>query len=168
MHALGGRLSCSSVHDIQAGRRAARRVSPTPAPPPRMLDRHVCRSPVLLRAAVKAGVRLFEVRLKYYDSTLNMPRRTSLSSLHPARKAWCLLCAWPLLPPHNFPDCMRECHLGALVFSISPTDYRLTCIVYHQLDIRKDGPSGYCRRSGRLLKCSHRWCQNKHLTPGNR
>lgn len=62
VHALGGRLSCSSAHDINAGVGAARRASPIPAPPPRLLDRHVCRSPVLLRASVAAGVQLYEVR----------------------------------------------------------------------------------------------------------
>lgn len=61
VHALGGRLSCSSAHDINAGVGAARRASPIPAPPPRLLDRHVCRSPALLRASVAAGVQLYEV-----------------------------------------------------------------------------------------------------------
>ncbi|CAM9860918.1 unnamed protein product, partial [Ectocarpus fasciculatus] len=61
VHALGGRLTCSSAHDIKAGVSAARRASPTPAPPPRLLDRHVCRSPVLLRASVAAGVQMYEV-----------------------------------------------------------------------------------------------------------
>lgn len=67
VHALGGRLSCSSAHDIKAGVRAARRASPIPAPPPRLLDRHVCRSPVLLRASVAAGVQLYEVRENTVD-----------------------------------------------------------------------------------------------------
>lgn len=62
VHALGGRLSCSSAHDITAGVGAARRASPVPAPPPRLLDRHVCRSPALLRASVAAGAQLYEVR----------------------------------------------------------------------------------------------------------
>eukprot|EP00752_Nemacystus_decipiens_P004684 g4272.t1 len=61
VHALGGRLSCSSAHDINAGVGAARRASPVPAPPPRLLDRHVCRSPALLRASVAAGVQVYEV-----------------------------------------------------------------------------------------------------------
>eukprot|EP00903_Cladosiphon_okamuranus_P015552 g14357.t1 len=61
VHALGGRLSCSSAHDITAGVDAARRASPVPAPPPRLFDRHVCRSPSLLRASVAAGVQLYEV-----------------------------------------------------------------------------------------------------------
>ncbi|CAN0441551.1 unnamed protein product, partial [Hapterophycus canaliculatus] len=61
VHALGARLSCSSAHDIKAGVSGARGASPVPAPPPRLLDRHVCRSPALLRSSVAAGVQLFEV-----------------------------------------------------------------------------------------------------------
>lgn len=61
VHSLGGRLSCASVHDMKAGAGAAHGVGQGRAPPARLLDRHVCRSPALLRAGVAAGVRLYEV-----------------------------------------------------------------------------------------------------------
>lgn len=57
IHALGGRLLCSSAKDLSTALEAR----PTPSLHPRILDRHVCRSPTLLRAAAEAGVRLYEV-----------------------------------------------------------------------------------------------------------
>lgn len=62
-HTLGVRLSCSSVHDVHAAVAAARRVSASSAPSPRLLDTHVCRPPGLLRASSAAEVQVYEVRI---------------------------------------------------------------------------------------------------------
>ncbi|CAN0218272.1 unnamed protein product [Scytosiphon promiscuus] len=84
VHALGARLSCSSAHDIKAGVCGARGASPVPAPPPRLLDRHVCRSPALLRSSVAAGVQLFEVdsadELRRIRAARRPKRRVSAAS----------------------------------------------------------------------------------------
>lgn len=63
VHVLGSRLCCSSKHDIEAGAHAAKSASQPiqAASPLRLLDRHVCRPPPLLRAAATAGVSLYEV-----------------------------------------------------------------------------------------------------------
>ena len=60
-HTLGVRLTCSSVHDVKAAVAAARRVSASAAPSPRLLDTHVCRPPSLLRVSSAAGVQVYEV-----------------------------------------------------------------------------------------------------------
>lgn len=60
--AMGGRLSCSSEHDITASMEAVRCMGPTPSAPPRLLDSHTCRPPSLLEAATTASVGLYEVR----------------------------------------------------------------------------------------------------------
>lgn len=62
VHALGGRLLCSSQLDIRATLRGVPRGSPILSPPPRLLDQHVCRSPSMLRAGATAQVGLYEVR----------------------------------------------------------------------------------------------------------
>ncbi|CAN0459016.1 unnamed protein product, partial [Ectocarpus sp. 8 AP-2014] len=127
VHALGGRLTCSSAHDIKAGVGAAHRASPTPAPPPRLLDRHVCRSPVLLRASVAAGVQMYEVDFvdewhRIYatrrklgatpnvwsrsgtsrDPTQTIPRHSRATGLGPASVMVRL--AMPLQPRRQFPE----------------------------------------------------------------
>ncbi|CAN0349411.1 unnamed protein product, partial [Ectocarpus sp. 12 AP-2014] len=127
VHALGGRLTCSSAYDIKAGVGAARRASPTPAPPPRLLDRHVCRSPVLLRASVAAGVQMYEVdsvdewhricatrRMlgatpnvwsrsgTSRDPTETTPRHSRATGLSPASVM--IRLAMPLQPRRQFPE----------------------------------------------------------------
>lgn len=60
-HALGVRLSCSSVNDVKAAVVAARCVSTGSALSPKLLDTHVCRPPALLRTSSAAGVQVYEV-----------------------------------------------------------------------------------------------------------
>lgn len=52
---------CSSVKDLSAANEAALEERTIPSSHPRILDGHVCRSPMLLRAAATAIVRLYEV-----------------------------------------------------------------------------------------------------------
>ncbi|CAM9755764.1 unnamed protein product, partial [Sphacelaria rigidula] len=92
VHALGGRLSCSSKHDIKAGTYATRSVSRSPqasvTTPLRLFDRHICRPPALLRAAAMAGVSLYEVDCVDELCRIAKARhRTSISATRPSTTA---------------------------------------------------------------------------------